>query len=728
MSQHPAGADYAQIPQMRWRLAPKIMLSIGSVLVVLALIVTIMTFVQVRERAYADLELKATALADALNFTFEVLVSQDQATPLQRVAENSATIPGVRKIVIVDRNQQVLASSNRLDLDTTLTAGPLRDFIAQRTPQRMTSLTEQNELVIMQPLRGGRFGGQQDGDIVGAIQVIVDTSGAQATARTTALQYLGVTLGSYLLLSLILAVILRMLVVGPVQQLAAAAQSFREGRRSQRSQLRRRDELGLLAATFDAMAEEVVQLVSGLEAQVAARTVALEQERTHLAMTLADLAEERALLAQRVEERTADLRAANAELARAARLKDEFLASMSHELRTPLNTILGMAESLEEGIYGALGQEQTTALRHVSESGRHLLALINDILDLSKIEAGQLTLSVEDVEIAQVCQASVRFVASAAAGKRLDISLHIDGAVTVLQADARRLKQMLVNLLSNAVKFTPEGGAIGLEVVGDAATQSVHLAVWDTGIGIAADDVPRLFQSFVQLDSRLARQYAGTGLGLALVHRMAVLHGGSIRVKSAFGQGSRFTLTLPWRAPTPLAAASERTTLPTQAASASSELIPPAHPGAPGSQPHPPAPIILVVDDDEQNLATVTPYLAAKAYRVVVARNGIEALARIHDATPALVLMDIQMPGMDGLEAIRRIRADAMGAAIPIIALTALAMAGDRERCLAAGADDYLSKPVRLKDLVAVIDAYLYASDHTHDERYETHEHDTAGR
>ncbi len=552
MSQHPAGADYAQMPQMRWRLASKITLSIGGVLGVLALIVTIMTFVQVRQRAYADLELKATALADALNFTFEVLVSQDQATTLQRVAENSATIPGVRKIVIVDRNQQVLASSNRLDLDTTLTAGPLRDFIAQRTPQRMTSLTEQNELVIMQPLRGGRFGGQQDGDIVGAIQVIVDTSGAEATARTTVLQYLGVTLGSYLLLSLILAVILRRLVVGPVQQLAAAAQSFREGRRSQRSQLRHRDELGLLAATFDAMAEEVVQLVTGLEAQVAARTVALEQERTQLAMTLADLAEERALLAQRVAERTAELSAANAELARAARLKDEFLASMSHELRTPLNTILGMAETVQEGIFGAINAKQTDALHHIEESGRHLLELINDILDLSKLEAGKLDLDVEEVVIAQVCQASVRLVKQTATQKRLNVSLNIDHAITVLQADARRLKQMLVNLLSNAVKFTPEGGAIGLDVVGDAAAGRVHLTVWDTGIGIADNDLPRLFQSFVQLDSRLARQYAGTGLGLALVQRMAVLHGGSVAVESTLGQGSRFTITLPWAAAVPV--------------------------------------------------------------------------------------------------------------------------------------------------------------------------------
>jgi signal transduction histidine kinase/DNA-binding response OmpR family regulator len=830
MSHHPAGADDVQIPQMHWRLASKITLSIGSVLVVLALIVTIMTFVQVRQRAYADLELQAAALADALNFTFEVLVSQDKATTLQRVAENSATIPGVRKIVIVDRNQQVLASSNRLDLDTTLTAGPLRDFIAQRTPQRMTSLTEQNELVIMQPLRGGRFGGQKDGDIVGAIQVIEDTSGAEATARTTALQYLGVTLGSYLLLSLILAVILRLLVVRPVQQLAMAAQSFREGRRSQRSQLRRRDELGLLAATFDAMAEEVEQLVTGLEAQVAARTVALEQERTHLAMTLADLAEERALLAQRVAERTAELSAANAELGRAARLKDEFLASMSHELRTPLNSVLGLSESMQEEVYGPINDRQRQTLRHIEESGRHLLELINDILDLSKLEAGKLDLDVEEVVTAQVCQASLRLVKQTATQKRLTLSLNIDRAVTVLQADARRLTQMLINLLSNAVKFTPEGGAIGLDVVGDAAAGRVHLTVWDTGIGIAADDLPRLFQSFVQLDSRLAREYTGTGLGLALVQRMAVLHGGSVAVESRLGQGSRFTITFPWTAvvamsdsvdsgdpaerpavrsaivqralviedsPTaatlltrylhelgvavsvhpcgmgaleaardvhpdvilldiqlpdrsgwdvltqlkaepgvraipvvvvsvvddrpqgmalgaaaylvkPIARQQLQETLATITAGGASQTAPPALLDGPEQPADPQWPIILLAEDDENNIRTLAPYLAAKGYQVVVAHDGAEAITQTRAASPNVIVMDIQMPGMDGLEAIRCIRADPTVAQVPIIALTALAMPGDRERCLAAGADDYLSKPVSLKGLVQTIYAHLH--------------------
>ena len=294
--------------------------------------------------------------------------------------------------------------------------------------------------------------------------------------------------------------------------------------------------------------EALEQQVAERTAELRATNIALQHELAERKQTEVALADERLSLALRVEERTADLRAANAELARAMRIKDEFLASMSHELRTPLNTILGMAETVQEGIFGAINDEQTDALRRIEESGRHLLALINDILDLSKVEAGKLDLIIEDVGMAVIVQASLRLVSQLARQKNLRITSSIDRAVGMIQADSRCLKQMLVNLLSNAVKFTPEAGVIGLDVVGDAAAQRIHLTVWDTGIGIAADDLPRLFQPFVQLDSRLARQYAGTGLGLALVQRMAALHGGSVAVESTLGQGSRFTITLPWPA------------------------------------------------------------------------------------------------------------------------------------------------------------------------------------
>ena len=276
----------------------------------------------------------------------------------------------------------------------------------------------------------------------------------------------------------------------------------------------------------------------------------------------AALEAERVSLAQRVEERTRELRAANEDLAHASRLKNEFFACMSHELRTPLHAILGLSEAMQEQTYGPINENQQEALGNIAESGRHLLALINDILDLSKIEAGKLELEIAPVMVEFVCQASLRFINQMAQQKRLKVFTNLENVVTTLQADARHLKQILVNLLSNAVKFTPEGGSIGLEVAGkvescpthDAFVASglagqgvIHFTVWDKGIGIASEDLERLFQPFVQLDSGLTRQYPGTGLGLALVRRLVHLHGGSISVESELGKGSRFTVSLPWQ-------------------------------------------------------------------------------------------------------------------------------------------------------------------------------------
>jgi signal transduction histidine kinase len=235
------------------------------------------------------------------------------------------------------------------------------------------------------------------------------------------------------------------------------------------------------------------------------------------------------------------------ELAKATRLKDEFLASMSHELRTPLNAILGLSEALQEQVYGPLTDKQDRSLRRITESGYHLLALITDILDLSKIEAGKVDLTLAPVDVAGVCQASLRLIRESAQKKHQHVTSRVDPAVSTLLADERRLKQMLVNLLSNAVKFTPNHGRIGLEVIGHLDEQPVVFTVWDTGIGIADADRGRLFQPFVQLDSSLARHHAGTGLGLSLVARLADLHGGRVTLESSVGQGSRFCIVLPWR-------------------------------------------------------------------------------------------------------------------------------------------------------------------------------------
>jgi signal transduction histidine kinase/CheY-like chemotaxis protein len=399
-------------------------------------------------------------------------------------------------------------------------------------------------------------------------------------------------------------------------------------------------------------------------------------------------------LYQELEERAQELHGLNSQLAQAARLKDEFLASMSHELRTPLNAILGLSESLREQIYGTLNERQLTTLDYVMESGRHLLALINDILDVAKIEAGKLTLEPAPVAVVALSQACLAMLHNEATKKRLKVSATYDPAVALISADERRLKQILVNLLGNAVKFTPDGGSIGLEVRGNPEQQSVHFTVWDTGIGIAEGDLDRLFKPFVQLDSRLSRQYAGTGLGLALVYRMAEMHGGSVAVQSQPGRGSRFTITLPWQTNTLPA-------VPSAAIEAALPTPPIARQAVPSSD------LILLADDHELNLTVLTEFLSRVGYRVLTARNGLEALELAQAHRPALLLLDIQMPQLDGLQVLQRLRSDVALRMTPVIAMTALAMPGDRERCLAAGANAYVSKPVSLKSLSTMIQELL---------------------
>ncbi|NTW97760.1 MAG: response regulator, partial [Oscillochloris sp.] len=529
---------------------------------------------------------------------------------------------------------------------------------------------------------------------------------------------------------------------------------------------------------------------------------------------------ERAQLARRVEERTADLIAANAELARASRLKDEFLANMSHELRTPLNTILGRAEILREQIYGPMTDQQQHAVSSIDESGRHLLALINDILDLSKIEAGKLDLQIGMVDVPALCQASVRMVAQAALAKRINLSTTFDMAIDHVQADERRLKQILVNLLSNAVKFTPQGGRVNLEVRCDRDRQQIDLSVSDTGIGIAEADIPRLFQPFVQIDAGLSRQHEGTGLGLSLVLRLTEAQGGSVGVTSALGVGSRFSVTLPWvRTPAPDASATDADGLgpiinrvlviddsqvateqltrylsglgctvvthsqadgsleraaelrpdliildvllpdqtgwsvlrqvkadPRTAAipvlivsvvdepdlarqlGADAHMVKPisradliqtlqqlrrVRPILPASITNPtPTSLparhrILLAEDNEDNISLLIDFLPLQGYELLVARDGSEAISMARATRPAAILMDIQMPVMDGIEATRRIRADAELHNTPVIALTALAMPGDRDRCLEAGVDAYLVKPISLRDLPAQIEEVI---------------------
>jgi predicted ATPase/signal transduction histidine kinase/CheY-like chemotaxis protein len=440
--------------------------------------------------------------------------------------------------------------------------------------------------------------------------------------------------------------------------------------------------------------------------------ISLENARLH---------RESQVYAQRLEQSLTErqqfelkLQATNEELIRSNRLKDQFMANMSHELRTPLNAILGMAEGLKEQVFGSINPAQLTAVDTIDRSGTHLLALINDILDLAKIEAGKVELNCAPTDIAALCESSLMFIDRSASQKQLLVNVQIQPNLPNLHIDERRMRQVLINLLNNAVKFTPNGGQISLTVAyladSDINVQNlanlvqvdgtgwIRITVSDTGIGIAPDHLKLLFQPFIQIDGALNRKFEGTGLGLALVKRMVDLHGGKVSLSSELGLGSSFMVELPCQRISIDTITSTPARAEQIAASPAGSLTPPDR-STPAR-----SPIILLVEDNEANISTMSSYLKAKGYQIVLAHNGLEAINLTRQVNPDLIVMDIQMPVMDGLTATQKIREFSH---VPIIALTALAMTGDKEQCLAAGANEYLSKPVKLKQLTMMIQSWL---------------------
>jgi PAS domain S-box-containing protein len=386
------------------------------------------------------------------------------------------------------------------------------------------------------------------------------------------------------------------------------------------------------------------------------------------------------------------------ELARVAQMKDEFLASVSHELRTPLNGILNLTELLRDQIYGPLNGRQERALATVEESGRHLLSLINDLLDLARMGAGQVELTLTPVALNALCQASIKVVQTAAQKKKLHIYFTPDAAVETLLADELRLKQILINLLNNAVKFTPERGAIGLEILGQPTpAPTVQIVVWDTGIGIPPEAQEQIFRPFVQIDSGLARQHEGTGLGLALVQRMVEMHGGSVSVESQLQRGSRFVVTLPWRVGTageePVATLTE----PPLLVNGGMESVP-AEPSVPLAA----APPVWLVAQEPGTIQMIVDYFHFKHFQTTVLPSLEQLAEHPRHPLPLAIIVDLLPPLDDGRAAWATLQADAQLAQIPLIVLTSRSPS-ELPPTVVSTPVIYLTKPVSLHQLVDVI-------------------------
>jgi signal transduction histidine kinase/CheY-like chemotaxis protein len=411
--------------------------------------------------------------------------------------------------------------------------------------------------------------------------------------------------------------------------------------------------------------------------------------------------------AQQLEQSLLDLQSSkaallevNEELIYSNRLKDRFLANMNHELRTPLNAILGMTQGLKEGAFGAIEPRQLTALKTIERNGTNLLALIDNVFELAKIEAGQLELHYQPTAIAPVCQFSLKSIEQQASNKQIQIDLQIQPNLPDLIVDERCIRQVLINLLDNAVKFTPAGGQIGLKVAEcQDLPARVRITVTDTGIGISPANLPQLFQPFIQIDGGLNRQFEGIGLGLALVKRIVGLHGGQVAASSELGQGSSFSIDLPCAKPPKIL---------TEIAIQPLAQIPSTPEPMPTRSPL----ILFLVKDRAANIDSMSSYLQAKGYQIVVAQQDETPIERTIVLMPAAILIDLQLPIRAGLTAIKLIREFSD---VPIIALNDLDPTADapdepisaRGKCLDAGANEYFAKPVKLKQLTSAIEQLL---------------------
>ncbi len=395
---------------------------------------------------------------------------------------------------------------------------------------------------------------------------------------------------------------------------------------------------------------------------------------------------------QSIEERNALLEEARDKAITASRLKSEFLSTMSHEIRTPMHAIIGMTDLMADT---QLEESQRELLNMTRSSAQDLLRIINDILDFSKIEAGKLEIESIDFYLRECIESSILTLFNQAKNKGLELSTRITEEIpTYCQGDPTRLRQILTNLVSNAIKFT-EAGSVIVDVSLIYKTPEecrIRIQVKDTGIGIEPDKLSYLFEPFTQADTSHTRKFGGTGLGLPITLQLSRLLGGSLSAKSEPGKGTTFSVELPFKPIGSLETAHEDN----RADALENQTT--AGTAAP----------ILVAEDNKANKFLIERMLKrlGQDYRVV--SNGQEAIEALQSGTYSMILMDCQMPELDGLEATRRIRRleESRHSGIPIVALTANAIKGDREQCLAAGMDDYLSKPLLMEDLQTVLNRW----------------------
>lgn len=492
------------------------------------------------------------------------------------------------------------------------------------------------------------------GEIRGALSVIIPKEIAEQRYATAIIFFITIGTASILLVVVIIFFTANKF-LKPIEKLTAAATAIKKtGDLTTRVEISTNDEVGQLGEAFNDMSDKL---------------------RSSYAM-----------LEQRIAEKTEHLQRAVSALKRANRMKSEFLANMSHELRTPLNAIIGFAEVLKDKLCGDLNAEQEDFVKDIHSSGRHLLQMINDILDLSKIEAGKMELQYEVFLVSDAIEEVYTILKGLAKKKQLQLKTVIQEDVKDIEADRVKFKQILYNLLSNAIKFTPQNGTITTNAA--IVDGKMQVSVSDSGIGIKPDDQGKVFKEFWQADSSFSRKYEGTGLGLALTRRIVEMHGGNIWFESEYGKGSTFYFAIPVTKSQKILSLEEieeETNSHTLSPAATKE-----------------GKTILVIEDNRMSADLLTVYLTNAGYNVVVSADGVDVVEKAKKCNPFLITLDILLPGIDGWEVLSKLKGDKNTAHIPVIIVSII---DNKELGYSLGAAEYLIKPIGRKQLVGAVNA-----------------------